>query len=110
MKIRAMIGAAAACSTLGACANPAAFNLDSDTASFQQNAEKVNNKIDILWVVDNSGSMDPFQKNLATNFSSFITNFQQKGFDFQMAVTASDAYLSTDAYDKKPELAKFKEG
>ena len=78
---------------LAACTKAPSFSLLSDSQAFQQNAVVVNNKIDILWVVDNSGSMDPYQQKLATNFSSFITNFQNKGFDFQIGVTTTDAYL-----------------
>lgn len=78
--------------------------------SFQQAQATVNNKIDILWVVDNSGSMDPLQQNLVNNFSAFMSNFQTKGFDFQMAVTTADAYLQGRTYNNDATLAKFKDG
>jgi hypothetical protein len=84
---------AAASLALSACSKTTTFSLLADSQNFQQAAETVNNKIDILWVVDNSGSMDSLQANLNRNFSSFINNFQSKGFDFQLGVTTSDAYL-----------------
>ena len=34
------------------------FDLLSESASFNQSSAEVNGKIDILWVIDNSGSMD----------------------------------------------------
>jgi hypothetical protein len=49
-----------------------------------------NNKVDILWVVDNSGSMLTKQQNLSAGFSSFANVFQSKNFDFRMAVVTSD--------------------
>lgn len=87
------------------------FSLLSQEQSFQQVTEsKVMSKIDILWVIDNSGSMDPLQQNLVANFGAFIQNFQQKGFDFQIAVTTSDAYLASPTFNNNPALAKFRDG
>jgi hypothetical protein len=68
------------------------FSLLSDQASFQQAPEVIQRKIDILWVVDNSGSMDSSQQNLVNSFGSFINRIQTLNFDFHMAVTATDAY------------------
>lgn len=48
--------------------------------------------IDIMWVVDNSGSMNSSQTNLANNFSSFITDFIALNYDFRMAVTTTDTW------------------
>lgn len=66
--------------------------------SFQQASEKANTKVDVLWVIDNSGSMASSQNNLATNFPFFINTFDSKGYDFRMAVTTSDAYLALPAW------------
>ena len=68
------------------------FDLLAESASFNQSAAEVNGKIDVLWVIDNSGSMDTSQQAIAANFQRFIAKFQQNGFDFQIAVTTSDAY------------------
>lgn len=68
------------------------FSLLSDANSFQQTAAYVPRKIDILWVIDNSGSMATSQQNVIDNFQSFIQRFQSLNFDFRMAVTTSDAY------------------
>ncbi len=48
-------------------------------------------KVDILWVMDNSGSMSDEQQALAYNFNAFISSFIEKDIDFQMAVTTTDA-------------------
>ncbi len=47
-------------------------------------------KLDILWVVDNSGSMQEEQDNLANNFRSFVTHLKDRDIDFQLAVTSTD--------------------
>ncbi len=76
------------------CDKPAAsFSLLASESSFKQSVAYVPRKIDILWVVDSSGSMSSSQTNLANNFQQFIQDFQTKGFDFQMAVTDTAGYL-----------------
>ena len=49
-----------------------------------------NNKVDILWVIRNAGLMGPIQTNLANSISSFMTQFVNKNFDYQMAVVTTD--------------------
>lgn len=56
---------------------------------FTQNSSG-KSKVDILWVVDNSGSMGDEQDQLAYNFSVFIENFLTKGVDFKMGITTTD--------------------
>jgi hypothetical protein len=48
-------------------------------------------KADILWVVDNSGSMSDKQVNLANNVDAIANGFSSQGLDFKMAVTTTDA-------------------
>lgn len=48
--------------------------------------------VDVLFVVDNSGSMQQEQTKLAANFQSFIQYFQNLGLDFQLAVVTTDVY------------------
>jgi hypothetical protein len=45
--------------------------------------------VDILWVIDNSGSMCQEQKAIAENFDSFIKEFGNQNIDFQMGVTTT---------------------
>lgn len=73
---------------------------------FQENANR--SKVDILWVVDNSGSMKNEQEALANNFEIFINDFIDRNLDFNMAVTTTgkiignsknpSAYQSDDRY------------
>lgn len=75
---------------LNAC-GPKAANfaiLPASQTTFQGSV--ANNKVDILWVIDNSGSMAPKQANLAAGFRDFIDVFDTKGFDYRMAVVTTD--------------------
>lgn len=77
---------------VGCGARDISFDLLSESATFNQNSAEINGKIDILWVIDNSGSMQTSQQAVADNFQRFIENFRDNGFDFQIAVTTSDGY------------------
>lgn len=74
------------------------FSKDTYTADVtfkQEEGEKPVNGADIVWVVDNSGSMGNDQANLKNNFQSFINNFLVDGkarFNFNMGITTTDAY------------------
>ena len=46
-------------------------------------------KIDLLFVIDNSGSMGQEQANLIANFPMFITVLDQSGLDYRVAVTTT---------------------
>ena len=46
--------------------------------------------VDILWVIDSSGSMSEEQAYLGDNFNSFITEMNNAGHDAQLAVTSTD--------------------
>ena len=46
--------------------------------------------VDILFVVDDSGSMGEEQSNLAANFSALMQEANQWGIDFQMGVITMD--------------------
>ena len=58
---------------------------------FEQEAVERVSSMDILWVIDNSGSMKSFQDQIRANFLSFMEDFTSKNFnDFQIAVTVTD--------------------
>ncbi|MBY0518790.1 MAG: VWA domain-containing protein [Bacteriovoracaceae bacterium] len=57
--------------------------------SFQQTSAS-QKKLDIVWVIDNSGSMGDEQASLATNFDLFIRDFITKNVDFKMGITTTD--------------------
>jgi hypothetical protein len=47
--------------------------------------------VDIIWIVDNSGSMMPFQNLLGLNMADFMTVFLSYSPDFQMAFITTDS-------------------
>lgn len=64
-------------------------NLIDKEEAFTQNTKK-NGDLDILWVIDDSGSMGDEQDALSFNFDTFISEFLKKDVDFQMAITTTD--------------------
>ncbi len=61
--------------------------------TFNQSANATK-KLDIVWIIDNSGSMSDEQDALGTNFSAFIDEFITKNVDFKMAITTTDVSSS----------------
>ena len=79
-------------------------SLKSIIENFEQDTAK-EGKVDILWVVDDSGSMGDEQKALAYNFDVFIHEFLEKKIDFQMAVTTTDSSNSKNGrWNCNPKL------
>ncbi len=66
----------------------------------QQSASQV----DVLWVIDNSGSMAPRQENLAKNFQSFIDVFAKGSIDFRIGVTTTDIFKQPGQFVGSPRV------
>lgn len=49
------------------------------------------NSVDILWVVDNSKSMEQEQARVASGAQAFISNLETTGMDFHLGVITTDA-------------------
>lgn len=64
------------------------------TEIFRQAAEETK-KLDIVWVIDDSGSMSDEQASLGANFSAFIDEFIAKNVDFKMGITTTDTSSAT---------------
>ena len=64
-------------------------------------------KVDMLWVIDNSGSMADELDKLSQTMPLFSSTVKNYGVDLRMAVTTTDAYLLDEdptaykAYDEK---------
>jgi len=52
--------------------------------------QMVSPEVDILWVIDPSCSMGPYQDALAANFPSFIRYFLESDLDWHVGVTSTD--------------------
>lgn len=55
--------------------------------------------VDVMWVVDNSGSMGEELDQVRSNFASFIAEFVGLGLDFHLAVISTD--MDTDGHKGK---------
>ena len=88
---------------------------DHELGYYTQNEEVIKTEsvreVDIVWVIDNSGSMGTSQKNLADNFSLFIEDFAKKDVDFKMAIITTDSAVNKDTDNKlnSAELKKDKQ-
>ena len=89
------------------CGKDSSFSLLEETDNFVQSTSS-NSKIDILWVIDNSGSMQTSQQNVINNLDAFIADFATRNLDFKMAVTTTDGYRSL--YTSNPNCARFRDG
>lgn len=58
----------------------------------------VNTEVDLLWVVDNSSSMDVAQEKLRNGFSAFAAKYMQPSWDIRVAVITTDTYLANGAF------------
>ncbi len=61
-------------------------------------------KIDVLWVVDNSGSMAERRENLARNFGAFINEFTKNAIDYRIAVTTTDTFKEAGRFVGTPKI------
>lgn len=52
--------------------------------------QKPADKVDVLLVVDDSCSMDPYQEKLSKNFDAFLTYFVEGDVDYHIGVTTTD--------------------
>jgi Cys-rich repeat protein len=59
-------------------------------------------QVDVLWVVDNSGSMAPIQSSLASNFSSFIGLADSLGIDYHVGVLATEVNEPSSGHGTPP--------
>jgi len=61
-------------------------------------AQKMNTKVDLLFVVDNSASMDATQEKLRNGFTSFASEYLKTTWDIRLAVITTDTYLANNAF------------
>ncbi len=90
----------AALMTMSACTEQLqdSFRFAQREETFQA-LQDINVKVDLLWVVDNSASMDAYQATLRTGFDSFARKYMKPSMDIRMAVIPSDAYLANSTFN-----------
>jgi hypothetical protein len=77
---------------------PGVFRLQQQLETFQT-SQDVNTKIDLLWVVDNSASMDVTQQKLRAGFSGFARKYMKPTWDIRIAVITTDTYMAHPAFN-----------
>ncbi len=88
---------------------PAEFGLAQQQETFSgQTQVQVNTKIDMLWVVDNSSSMDTEQQRLRQGFAAFAEKYMQPTWDIQVAAIPTDLYLASSEFSAYRTIAAVK--
>lgn len=78
---------------------PNQFELEQQLQQFATSSKQsVNTKIDMLWVVDNSSSMDPDQNRLRNGITAFAQKYMQPTWDIHVAAITTDTYLANPIY------------
>jgi hypothetical protein len=74
-----------------ATATALVFGTGSEGALYEETFfQEYNTTVDVLWVIDNSCSMQDNVENVRNNFSSFLGSFLSLGLDYQMAMITTD--------------------
>lgn len=101
MRIQLLIFCFATPLTVGsvACTGqlPGSFRYLQQEQNFSSQLQ-INTKIDLLWVVDNSTSMDVSQEKLRGGFEAFATRYMKPTWDIRVAVITTDTYLANTAF------------
>jgi hypothetical protein len=80
----------AAAGLVGCNEHPVEFsNSDGIYSYYPQPPSTEASKVDILWVIDNSGSMCQEQQKLREKFDEFVSEFGEKNIDFNIGVTTT---------------------
>jgi hypothetical protein len=74
---------------ISACSSAPDFTITPEQEAFSQNVT-YNDKIDILWVVDNSRSMEKHQLRLIDEAAQYISRLDELSWDYRIAVTTMD--------------------
>lgn len=72
---------------------------EDNTEYFQQQSQQ---KVDVLFVIDNSGSMMEEQQSLGSNFQAFLTAAQSQAIDYHIGVTTTGIEASPGGWSVCP--------
>jgi hypothetical protein len=74
------------------------FRYQNSAESFKSETE-INTKIDLLWVVDNSSSMDIAQKNIREKVAGFTERYLSPNWDIRIGVITTDTYMANPVFE-----------
>lgn len=105
-RLRLGLGAALLCATLTSCncGNQQLIKTLPPDVRVDTYSQQAASKIDVLWIIDNSGSMAPRQENLAKNFQAFINEFTKNAVDYRIAVTTTDIFKQQGKFVGNPAI------
>lgn len=89
-RIRAPLAAMIATLTFPACNDPSVVGIPQLRIEQHQQPVQEPRRVDVLWVIDDSGSMDGEQILLSQGFAGFAERFRELGLDFHLGVTTTD--------------------
>lgn len=76
---------------------PNSFRLAQQEQDFSSQQE-INTKIDLLWVIDNSASMDVSQQKLRQGFAGFARKYMKPTWDIRVGVITTDTYMAHPSF------------
>jgi hypothetical protein len=76
---------------------PGEFMLSQQQESFRATTT-INTKLDILWVIDNSGSMEPIQTKVRAGMQQFAQQYMNPAWDIHVAAITTDTYLADSSF------------
>ena len=77
---------------------PFSTTIGEDRSQAAPAARQKTQKVDLLWVVDNSASMEPNQEKLRKGFAKFAAKYMRPNWDIRVAAITTDTYLANPAY------------
>ena len=87
-----------------ACEEQRLVELESD--GFRQDVfeQEAASRLDLLWLIDNSGSMAPHQERLAAGLSRFMALLDRGLVDYRIAVATTDARADQGEFQGAPAI------
>ncbi len=77
---------------------PATQSVEAGFTVSQEQTERKTSPVDILWVIDNSDSMESSQKKLKAGLSEFANNYFKGDTDIQLAVITTDTFVANELW------------
>lgn len=70
------------------------FSILPKSQTFRSSPSQLNNKLDIVFVINDQPSMSSFQAALVNSMATFMNTFQTKGFDYKISVVTTSGYMA----------------
>src|SRR5687767_5197949 len=99
MRLQGIFSLTASAAILVSCTESGNIRFAQQLEIFDANqTQDVNTKLDILWVIDNSGSMEDNQQKVRAGLVSFASKYMKPTWDIRSAVITTDVFLSHPSF------------